>query len=117
MDDITSSCKVAQAIAAMERTIKERIASGKITVEAVEKMRLSLDLDLADYCRFQDLKSQAHAMQKLSGNDAQHIYGLLGNTPDAFNKRSAATKYILWNLLGELAAWKIAGGKAGHEAP
>jgi len=60
-----------------------------------------LDMGLVEYCRFQELKS-ALAGSKLTMDEANTIYGFLGNTPDHFNKQSVEVKAVLTQVFSEL---------------
>jgi hypothetical protein len=86
----------------MREQIQERIALGMTTKARVENTRKSLDMDLGEFVRFQEVKSLAVATGKLTADEGQLVYSLLGNTPEHFNKKDAATKAVLTQLFREL---------------
>ena len=100
--------KVIAAIDTMEKQIAERIKSKLVTPDKVEALRQKLDMALDEYCAFQNLKSLASVSGKLSLDEANTIYGYLGNTPDHFNNQPVAVKVILTKIYSELLTWKIA---------
>lgn len=77
------------------------IASKKLTPEKTEELRKTMDMELMEYCRFQELKSAATGT-KLTLDEAMTIYGFLGNTPDHFNKQSLPVKYVLTEVFASL---------------
>ena len=99
--------RVTNMIANVEKTISERIASGLITAEKVEEQRKTLDLELDEYVRFQEIKSVASMDGTLTLEEAQTVYGYLGTTPDYFAEQSFAVKYVLTKLFQELLAKRI----------
>ena len=94
--------RVSIAIARAEKKIADRIASGATTPEKVESAGLALDMDVHEYYRFQELKSLAVAEGKLSQEEAQTVYGLIGNSPRTFNRLPVAAKSVLNTLFAEL---------------
>lgn len=101
--------RIIEAIAKMKVQIAERIATGIVTAEKVEETRKALDIAFDEFVVFQDLKSQAFVMQKLSLEEAQTIYEYLGEGgPDEFNAQTVEVKATLTRVLGELLAAKIA---------
>lgn len=78
---------------------------------AIEKKNLSpeklastskaMDMQLDEYCRFQTLKSAAVGT-KLTLDEAQTIYGFLGNTPEQFNQQPLAVKWVLTEVFASL---------------
>jgi hypothetical protein len=62
-----------------------------------DKIRLhrELDMSILEHSRFQEVKSLAHLQGKLSLEDAQTIYSILGETPDVFNQRPLETKVVM----------------------
>lgn len=99
--------RVLFAIDRMTNTIQSKIASGAATEDSVEKMKSSLDMEVSEFCRFQELKSHAMLEGKLSQDEAQTIYGFLGETPDHFNGQPAAVKAVLTQIFAELLDKKI----------
>ena len=94
--------RVSAAIRRMREQIQERINLGITTERRVESTRQALDMDTGEFVRFQELKSLAVASGKLSAEEGQLVYTLLGNTPEHFNRQDAATKTVLTQLFREL---------------
>jgi pantothenate kinase len=91
--------------AMIERQAKrcaDRLEQGIITKEQVEKLHGELDMSLSEYCRFQELKSLAVASGRISLEEAQTIYGFLGNTVEHFNKQNVSVKATLTQIFSEL---------------
>ncbi len=99
--------RVTTMIANIERTMKERIEAGFITAEKIEEHRKTLDLELSEYVRFQEMKSIASTDGTLTLDEAQTVYRYLGETPDTFAEQSFAVKYVLTKLFQELLAKRI----------
>lgn len=94
--------RISAAIRRMDAQIKERIALGMTTKARVAATRKSLDMDLGEFARFQEIKSLASQTGALTPEEAQTVYGLLGNTPEHFNRQSAAVKAVLTQVFREL---------------
>jgi hypothetical protein len=94
-----------RVIAAIERAntrIAERLKTGAVTEERVAELDKGLDMDLAEFARFQELKSHAMLEGRLTQDEAQTIYALLGETPDHFNAQPVQVKSVLTQIFGEL---------------
>jgi len=104
--DMDNPNRVLAMIARANRAIDEKTAAGLIDATKVEETRLKLDIDIGEYCTFQELKSLAHASGKITFDEAQTVYGLLGHGPDDFNALDCATKATLTKLFAELLNWK-----------
>jgi len=107
--------RVLNAIAATEKTLREQLASGKLTQDKVTRLGDVSDMSHGEWSLFQDVKSQAHAAGVLTLDEAQTIYGYLGGTPATFNRQSVSVKIVLTKLFTELLAqrarWKIDASK------
>lgn len=90
--------RISQAIAKMD----ERVKSKNLSPEKLEQVNRSLDItDISEYSTFQQLKSAA-AGGVLTADEAQTIYGYLGNTPEQFNRQPLAVKAVLTQIFKEL---------------
>jgi len=94
------------AIERMTKNLEDKVSTGEATFGDVEKMRASLDMEIGEFCRFQELKSHAMLEGKLNLAEAQTIYGFLGETPDHFNGQTAAVKAVLTQIFAELLLLK-----------
>lgn len=94
--------RVAASVQRMQLQIAARLLEGLTTTERVEDARKSLDMDINEYVKFQEIKSLAFAMGILTDEEAQYVYRKLGCVPETFNAQDAATKSVLTNLFGEL---------------
>jgi len=97
--------RIKSAIDRMTQTIKDK----GLPQEKLDEMHKSLDMPLEDFCKFQEMKSVASMDGTLSLEEAQTVYALLGETPDTFNGRTLAEKYVLSQLLAELCQRRIKG--------
>ncbi len=96
--------RVTDKIARTKKIVAERIALNLITPEKVEENRKIADMDMEMYCDFQNRKSIASQDGTLSLEEAQTIYGYLGNTLDHFNAQPFEVKYTLTMIYQELIA-------------
>jgi len=100
-----SSNRVARAIADIR---------GRLEVLEPEKrtaLNETLALENGEHFRFQNLQAEAHAMQKLTTDEALIVYESLGELGDLENGGWAsgtdlATKIVVTQLMGELLQWK-----------
>ena len=90
--------RITNAVARMET----QIAGKNLPAETLAKSHKSLDMDLEEYCKFQEMKSVAFLESKLTLDEAQSVYAMLGNTPEQFNSQSLAVKAVLTKLFSEL---------------
>lgn len=91
--------------AAIERTklrLQQRLETGETTPERAKQLHRELDMEPGEYCRFQELKSHAQLAGTLTLEEAQTIYGYLGNTPEHFNRQPVEVKTVLTMIFGEL---------------
>ena len=68
----------------------------------------ALNMEMGEYCRFQELKSLAVANGVLSVDEGMTVYRLLGELPSVFNSQPYAEKAALTNLFSELLTKEIA---------
>lgn len=94
--------RITAAIGRMKAQVAERIALGITTKSRVKATSKALDLDLAEHAHFQTLKTLAVANGKLTADEGQVVYRLLGGTPSVFNRRPVEVKYVLTSLYKEL---------------
>ena len=78
------------------------IAAKALPADKLTSMSTSLNMDVAEYCRFQQAKSIASCNGKLSLEEAQTVYGFLGNTPEYFNAQPLAVKWVLTEVFASL---------------
>ena len=94
--------RVQAAIVKMEKQIADRVASGITTLEKLKETSKKLDMDVGEYCSFQERKSLAFAEGKLTLDEANTVYGYLGNSPEHFNRQPVHVKYVLTSMFAEL---------------
>ncbi len=94
--------RITAAFARMEAQIKDRIAAGLTTQDKVDALHKTMDMDISEHVRFQELKSLAVAEGKLTVDEGQTIYLSLGETVTVFNKQPIHVKSVLTSLFGEL---------------
>jgi len=88
-------------LAGIERA-KAAIASKNLPAEKLAEVSSNMDMELDEYCRFQELKSIAVCNGKLTLDEAQTVYNFLGNTPEHFNKQPLAVKVVLTQVFASL---------------
>jgi len=93
--------RVTVAIDNLNKIIPERLAKGLTTQAKIDELHKGLDMALIEYVKFQELKS-AYAGVLLTMDEAQTVYGFLGNTVEHFNRQSVAVKSILTKLYVEI---------------
>lgn len=96
------SNRVTAAIARRRESIAERLADGRLTESQLAKLDDDLKMDLGEFARFQTLKSHAMLEGKLTEEEAQTIYALLGETPSVFNAQPIEVKVVLTTVFSEL---------------
>jgi hypothetical protein len=96
--------RVTSAIARMKDQIAERINLGLTTAAKVKSLHKTLDMDVSEHARFQELKTLAVAEGKLTLEEGQSLYLLLGNSVSVFNKQPVEVKCVLTKIFEELLA-------------
>ncbi len=66
-----------------------------------------LDMTVQEHTRSQELKSLAQAEGKLTWEEANTVFNILGGTVDHFNSQSLASKFTITNLVRELLQAKL----------
>ena len=99
--------RVLIAIEQMKAQVAKRLAQGLVTKAKLTALGKTLNMDLAEYCRFQELKSLAVASGSLSQDEGQTIYSLLGETTETFNKQPVHVKSVLTSVFQELLLARI----------
>lgn len=79
-----------------------QIASKNLSPERLAEISKKMDMELGEYCRFQTLKSVASQDGRLTLDEAQTIYGFLGNTPQTFNEQPLPVKWVLTEVFASL---------------
>ena len=99
--------RIITRIEKVEKSIQAKGSSAK----QIEESRKKMDMDIEEYCQFQNLKSVAQINGRLTLEEAQSIYGYLGNTVEHFNAQSLAVKYVLTQVFSSLLGDRITGLK------
>ena len=99
--------RVSAMIRQYEESIAQRLANGKVTQQQLVEISRNLDMDLAEYVRFQELKSLAVAAGTLTLEEGQTIYGYLGESVETFNGQPVAVKAVLTKVFEELLEIQI----------
>ena len=81
--------------------MKAQVASKNLPAEKLAEISKSLDMDLHEYSVFQTRKSALVGV-KLSLEEANTIYGYLGNTVEHFNSQPVEVKATLTQVFAEL---------------
>ena len=72
------------------------------TQDMLDRLSTDLDLDLMDHKAYQDCKSRAHLLGKITTDEAQQMYIWLGELPETFNSQKLAVKVLVTKIIGEL---------------
>lgn len=94
--------RISAMIATATKGIEDKIASGAVSKDQVEKLHRTLDLDPSEHARFQEVKSLAVADGTLNQEEGMTLYRLLGQTSQSFNEQPLGTKVTLTKLFQEL---------------
>ena len=100
--------RVTNAIAAQEQNITDRLADGRTTQENLDKLHSTLDMEIMEYVRFQEIKTLAVSAQTITLEEGQTVYAYLGESPGTFNKQSLAVKVTLTELFRGLMEMQMA---------
>ena len=102
--------RILNSVNRMRDQIAERIAQGVTTKQKVEATRKALDMDVEEFCMFQELKSTNFLQGVLTLDEAQTVYNLLGGTISHFNGQEVAVKVVLTQMFRELLERKCLAG-------
>jgi hypothetical protein len=97
-------------LAAIDRTrdqIRQRLEAGLTNAEDLEKMSAGLNMEVGEFVKFQEIKSSAMMLGTISADEAQTIYGFLGESPSKFNGQPTEVKVVLTQIFAELLKKKI----------
>lgn len=94
--------RIVTAIGKTKAQIQERIALGMTSEAMVKASGKTLDMDIEEHALFQTKKTLAVANGKLTLDEGQTVYRLLGNTVSVFNKQPVHVKIVLTTLFKEL---------------
>ena len=94
--------RVVAAIERQKTIISQRLANGLVTQDRLDSLNKTLDMDIREFCKYQEIKSLAFAMGKLTLEEAQTLYNLLGMTCLDFNSRPLEVKVVLTRMFAEL---------------
>ena len=87
--------RIRTAISKMEATL------ANVESDAVARLEKVATLEFDEYCRFQNIKS-ATAGGKISFDEAQFVYSLLGESLETFKSQSLAARLVLIKVWAEL---------------
>jgi hypothetical protein len=99
--------RITAAFARMNAQIADRIAKGLTTADKVAALNGTLDMDLAEYARFQTLKTLAVAQGLMTPDEGQTIYLCLGESVQTFNDQPTYIKSVLTSFFAELLTAQI----------
>ena len=96
------SNRIIEAINKAKVELAKRLQSGIITQAIIDQARSDLDMTFSEYCIFQERKSLAVVTGKLSLEEAQTIYGMIGEDPNTYNALPLANKIVLTEVFSHL---------------
>lgn len=94
--------RVNEGIARAKELFSSKLQSGEWTQEKIDTLGKDMDMDMEMYCDFQNRKSIAATDGKLTLEEAQTIYSLIGTVPSKFNNLPAHTKVVLTQVYATL---------------
>jgi len=92
----------------MRVQVAKRLSDGLTTQEQVDKCCQDLDMGLDEYCKLQEMKSIACMDGTLTLDEANTVYGYLGETLEHFNSQPVEVKAVCTKLCAELLSRRIA---------
>jgi hypothetical protein len=99
--------RITDAFARIKAQIADCIAKGLTTAEKIRDVHKTLDMDLAEYVKFQTLKTLAVAQGLLTPDEAQSVYFCLGESMQKFNDQPVHVKSVLTSLFAELLTAQV----------
>jgi hypothetical protein len=99
--------RITAAIAAKKLDIDGRITARLTTTAKVKEASKTLDMDVMEHAKFQELKTLAVANGLLTVEEGQSVYVMLGTTSSVFNRQHVAVKAVLTGLFQELLTARI----------
>ena len=96
------SNRIIEAINKAKVELAKRLQSGIITQAIIDQARSDLDMTFSEYCIFLERKSLAVVTGKLSLEEAQTIYGMIGEDPNTYNALPLANKIVLTEVFSHL---------------
>ena len=99
--------RITDAFARMEAQIADRTAKGLTTAQKVRDLHKTLDMDLTEYVKFQNLKTLAVAQELLTLEEGNSLYAALGESVQTFNDQPIHIKVVLTSFFAELLMLQI----------
>ena len=104
--------RIQEEFVRFDAQIKQRVADGITTQDAVVACGEALDLTVHEHARFQEIKSDAVSHGALSLEEGQLVFEQLGEVPSVFNARPVHVKATLTGLFQQLLEARIARRRA-----
>ena len=101
--------KITASVARNRKQVYDRIEMGLTTHDRVEAARRTLDMDVSEFCDFQQRKTLAVADGTLTAEEGQTVFALLGTTVSHYNRQPVEVKMTLTGLYKELLQKSLAG--------
>lgn len=94
--------RIQAAIEHIDIRLASQLACGATSPAHLNELTNKLNIDLTEYFHFQNVKSLAFANGKLSLDEAQLIYNILGKTANDFNNQPLPVKIVVTKTMVEL---------------
>jgi hypothetical protein len=94
--------RITQAIGVLQEQIFESLLERRTTSKSLNDLHGKLNMSLSEHCRFHELKSMAVLSGLLTLEEANTVYGYLGQCVHTFNEQPLEVKIVLTKLLEEL---------------
>jgi len=94
--------RITAGTAKAKEAIDGKLSRGEITQEKIDSLGKELDMEMDMYCDFQNRKSIASMDGRLTLEEAQTIYAMIGETPSKFNSLPTHAKVVLTQVYSSL---------------
>ena len=99
--------RITDAYRGIDAEIQEKLLNRSVTPSLIKRLSRKMNMDLAEFSKFQELKTLAVANETLTLEEGQTVYASLGETPSHFNSQPLHVKTVLTTLFRELLEAKI----------
>ena len=99
--------------------IQGKISSGVASAEKLANLEKTMETSWDELFQYQNAQARAHAMGKISSEEAMLLYNLLGRenpTEEKWNQLSLAQKVAVTQVMAELLEWERKMGPGWHAA-
>lgn len=107
LSNVNVSFRLDAALDRTEKRIARARADGSVTDAQLEKLSEDLNITFTEHVAFQNCKSLAMIHGKITQEEAQWLYNVLGEMPDTFNEHPLHVKTVVTQIMSELLQWQM----------